>query len=70
MDRRAALDAALKAARPVEEQVALYHQAADLMTLSQARRFHLTHAWVYALEAGDETTIEALERELRALGGL
>lgn len=35
-----------------------------------ARRFQLTHAWVYALVAGDDARVEELERRLRALGGL
>lgn len=35
-----------------------------------ARRFQLTHAWVYALVDGDEPRIARLETELRELGGL
>ncbi|QIE57850.1 hypothetical protein G5B40_10930 [Pikeienuella piscinae] len=35
-----------------------------------ARRFQLTHAWVFALVAGDDARVEELERRLRALGGL
>jgi hypothetical protein len=42
------------------------------MLLSEpgARRFHLTHAWVFALEAGHARAVDGLEAELRALGGL
>ena len=46
----------------------LHIMAAQLNTEAGWRRFHLTHAWVYALVAGhDETKLAA---ELRALGGL
>jgi len=49
---------------------ALHEQAAALMTDPTARRFHLTHAWVHALVAGDEARIATLEHQLRALDGL
>jgi hypothetical protein len=47
----------------------LHTEAAAMMTDQGAERFHLTHAWVFALEAGiaEET---ALRRRLKALGGL
>ncbi len=48
----------------------LHLQAAALMPAPGARRFHLTHAWVYALVAGDSERVDHLERELRAAGGL
>lgn len=35
-----------------------------------ARRFQLTHAWVYALVEGDEARAGRLAASLRALGGL
>ncbi len=69
----ARLDAALRA-RHAEGDAsalcALHVQAAGLMNDPAARRFHLTHAWVYALVAGDEAQITTLERDLRALHGL
>ena len=48
----------------------LHRRAAAMMADAAARRFHLTHAWVFALEAGDAAEVETLESELRALGGL
>lgn len=44
--------------------------AAVLAADPAARRFQLTHAWVFALVDGDERRVAALETELRALGGL
>ncbi|MGB0504575.1 MAG: hypothetical protein ACPGGK_00135 [Pikeienuella sp.] len=35
-----------------------------------ARRFHLTHAWVYALVVGDEIGADQLGTELESIGGL
>lgn len=35
-----------------------------------ARRFQLTHAWIYALVHGDDARATRLEAELVALGGL
>jgi hypothetical protein len=66
----AALDARLRALHETgraEELSALHLRAAALLGEPAARRFHLTHAWVFALEAG--TGAEALEAELRAAGG-
>lgn len=70
----AALDAALVrlhgAGRPAELS-RLHEQAAAMLAADPAaRRFHLTHAWVYALESGEPGRAEALEAELAALGGL
>ncbi|MEM7547413.1 MAG: hypothetical protein AAF367_17935 [Pseudomonadota bacterium] len=49
----------------------LHEAAAELFRGDTgARRFQLTHAWVFALVDGDEARIAALEEELHALGGL
>ncbi len=49
----------------------VHEQAADLLgTDPNARRFHLTHAFVFALEAGDWPRAAGLERALREAGGL
>ncbi|MGB0928353.1 MAG: hypothetical protein ACPGVA_14150 [Pikeienuella sp.] len=44
--------------------------AAHFVNDEGAVRFHLTHAWVYALVAGDEAETAQLETRLQALGGL
>lgn len=49
---------------------ALHRAAAEMVADTSARRFHLTHAWVFALVDGDEAAAAGLEAELRALGGL
>ncbi len=36
----------------------------------EERRFHLTHAWVYALVDGDDARVGPLETRLREVGGL
>lgn len=36
----------------------------------RAERFHLTHAWVYALVDGDEARVATLEARLIELNGL
>lgn len=36
----------------------------------RAERFHLTHAWVYALVDGDDARVGELEARLMELGGL
>jgi hypothetical protein len=70
----AALDTALIALHGCGEAArlsALHRRAAEhFRDDAGARRFHLTHGWVYALEAGDEGVVAGLEAELRALGGL
>lgn len=70
--RAAALDAELirlHGAPAAPRLSALHREAAAMMGDAGARRFHLTQAWVYALEAGDGAAA-ALEAELRAAGGL
>lgn len=74
-DRRAELDAALTRLHGRHEhaaELAALHDeaAADFAETAAERRFHLTHAWVYALVIGDDARISALEAELRRLGGL
>jgi len=44
------------------------HLAAADRRHGREARFHLTHAWVFALEAGAD--VAAIEARLRALGGL
>ncbi len=53
---RGALDAALLAAHGSKDRTALiglYAEAADTADDPVARSFYLTHAYVFALEAGD-----------------
>lgn len=72
-DRAAAIDAALRRLHGTEEAArlsALHEEAAGLMKSDAAARFQLTHAWVFALEAGDGSRVAALEARLRSLGGL
>lgn len=50
---------------------ALHEEAAtDFAETTDERRFHLTHAWVYALVDGDDARIAVLEQQLRDMGGL
>ena len=44
--------------------------AAHFASDPPARRFQLTHAWVFAMVAGDAAREARLERDLKALGGL
>ncbi|MEO1199415.1 MAG: hypothetical protein AAFX39_09295 [Pseudomonadota bacterium] len=70
---RAELDVALKALHgtgAAGELSRLHETAAEMMADSASRRFHLTHAWVFALEAGDVERSNSLEAKLCALGGL
>lgn len=63
-----ALDAALLAAHAAENQVqliALYTQAADEAQTPEAQGFYLTHAYVYALEAGHPAAPRLRERLIR-----
>lgn len=74
-DRRAEVDAALTRLHGRQEHAAdltVLHEeaAADFAETEEERRFHLTHAWVYALVTGDEARVAQLERRLRRLGGL
>jgi hypothetical protein len=47
----------------------LHAEAARMMETVPEQRFHLTHAWVFALEAGIAEEA-ALRRRLKDLGGL
>lgn len=47
----------------------LHAEAVEMMESVAEQRFHLTHAWVFALEAGIEEE-KALRRRLKDLGGL
>lgn len=70
----AALDAELdrlhRRGPPV--RLAELHERAALLLAGDAlgHRFHLTHAYVFALEAGDEARAARLAARLRALGAL
>ena len=69
----ARIDAALRALHGsgrAAELSALHAQAAGLNSGPASRRFHLTHAWVFALEAGDADAAGRLEAALREAGGL
>lgn len=71
----AALDAELTRLHADTDHAArltvLHEAAADLLNDDPgARRFQLTHAWVFALVDGDEARVAALEQELRTIGGL
>jgi hypothetical protein len=73
--RAAALDAELIRLHGDEDEAARLSElhekaAAHFEDNPGARRFQLTHAWVFALVAGDGERVEDLERKLRLLGGL
>ncbi len=51
-------------------RLSLLHEAAAEGAEPGARRFHLTHAWVFALVAGEEARAARLEQALREAGGL
>ncbi|WP_299674815.1 hypothetical protein [uncultured Roseobacter sp.] len=64
------LDARLLAAHAADDRsalIALYAQAADEAAEEDARAFYLTHAYVFALEAGSPQA-EILRDRLVALG--
>ena len=64
------LDAELLAAHAagdVEALITLYTRASEQAVQDVARGFYLTHAYVFALEAGDARA-EYLARELRKMG--
>ncbi|PTX55936.1 hypothetical protein C8N43_0585 [Litoreibacter ponti] len=66
------LDAELLAAHARDDRpalIALYERAADEAETEVAAGFYLTHAYVFALEAGD-TRSKALATRLRAMGRL
>jgi hypothetical protein len=68
-----ALDHELKRLHGSDAHIALssLHEEAALAMPSKAeRRFHLTHAWVYALVTGDDRRVQHLESQLKTLGGL
>lgn len=66
----AALDAALRTTTDAAARVELHRRAAEVVDLPPERRFHLTQAWIYALVSGQGEVADALEQELRTLGGL
>lgn len=69
----AELDAALRARHGSGDAAGLsrlHERAAALLADPAGRRFHLTHAWVHALVAGDGPAVARLEAALRAAGGL
>lgn len=47
--------------------IALYAEAADAAAAEDARGFYLTHAYVYALEAGDRRAPD-LHARLKTMG--
>lgn len=72
-DRGMALDGLLQSLHadgPPAKRAAAYEQAAGFVGAPEAERFHLTHAYIFALEAGDEVAELRLANRLRALGGL
>jgi hypothetical protein len=69
----AALDAALidlGRTGASADRLPLHLRAADLASSNGGVRFHLTYAYVFALELGDRIEIERIETRLRTLGGL
>lgn len=69
----AALDAELirlHGSGAADRLAVLHERAAGFLGDPGARRFHLTHAWVFALEAGDGSRVDRLETALREVGGL
>ena len=72
----AAIDAELRALHGARgdptaaARLSTLHEAAAGLTEGAAARFHLTHAWVHALEAGDPRRAARVERLLRDAGGL
>ncbi len=74
-DRKAEVDAdltRLHGRQDCASQLSALHEEAanDFAVTAEERRFHLTHAWVYALVDGDDARIVTLEDQLRRLGGL
>lgn len=50
---------------------ALHEQAANHFANDRGtQRFHMTHAWIYALVDGDDEREESLALQLRKIGGL
>ncbi len=74
-DRRKDVDAALTRLHGRQDcaaQLSALHEeaATDFAGSVEERRFHLTHAWVYALVDGSDARIALLEDRLRLAGGL
>lgn len=74
-DRRGQVDADLTRLHGRQDRAAelsaLHEEAATAFAETvNERRFHLTHAWIYALVDGDDARIAALEAALRKTGGL
>lgn len=64
------LDARLLAAHAADDRAALitlYQEASEATTIDVAQRFYLTHAYIYALEAGSPAA-PALRARLVAMG--
>lgn len=64
-----ALDAALLAAHAADDRpklIALYTQAANEAATAEAEGFYLTHAYVFALEAGHPAAPALRERLVKA----
>lgn len=75
MTDRAALDAELTRLHndvAHAKRLSELHEEAAALFVDQpaARRFQLTHAWVFALVHGDDARAARLESELKGLGGL
>ena len=67
---RSDLDARLLAAHAADDRaalIALYREASEVSETMVARRFYLTHAYIYALEAGTAEA-PALRAALVAMG--
>ena len=67
---RSDLDARLLAAHAADDRpalIALYGEASEASETDLARRFYLTHAYIYALEAGS-TEAPGLRAALVAMG--
>ncbi len=74
-DRKAEVDADLTRLHGRQDCAyqlsALHEEAADHFAKTEdERRFHLTHAWVYALVDGHDARVTSLERLLKEAGGL
>ena len=73
-DDLGALDAALTrlhGSGAAADLAALHAKAATALSHDPlAERFHLTHAFVYALVSGDDASVHAFEQRLAAAGGL
>ena len=59
----------LHGSREIAKLSCLHEKAAALLDDAGARRFHLTHAWVYALECGDKDRANRLARVILSVNG-